>query len=271
MPGRHVLRPRDRGDDPPPAADQMGDSRLGALPVVDVDVARLDVLRRPPDEHDRHPGRAETRGQGIVLVEADQERAVDVPGGQVVGGPGFVRDGLGHQQDELPVARCELGADAAQQAREERVTEQPAGRLGDDHCDRIAAAGDQAAGGPVGDVAEAIDGCLDVDADVRADSRRSVHDARDGRPGDARHVGDLLEGRVAASVAAAGLGHGPLRSAVRALSRLCSTVARRVKRALSRSIGVFSGAARVARRSREGPTERRLRQPRARRRYAKLP
>ena len=117
------------------------------------------------------PAAVEARRQRVVLMEADQECPVHVPGGQVVGRPGLVRHGLGHQQDELPVPCREFGADAAQEAREERVAEQRAGRLRDDHRDRVAPAGDQAAGGAVGDIAEAIDGCLDVGPDVGADPR----------------------------------------------------------------------------------------------------
>ena len=102
-------------------------------------------------------------------MEADQQRAVDVAGRQVLGGPALVGDGVGHQQDQLAVAGGQLGADAAQEAREERVAEQPAGGLGDDDRDRVAPAGDQAAGGPIGDVAEPVDGGLDVVPDVGAD------------------------------------------------------------------------------------------------------
>ena len=121
MPGGHVLRAGDGGDDPPATVDEVRDRGLGALPVVDVDVARRDALRGSSDHHDRHPGRAETLGERVAPVEADQQRPVDVAGGQVVGRSRFVRRGLGHQQDELPVAGREFGADAAQQAREERV------------------------------------------------------------------------------------------------------------------------------------------------------
>ena len=56
-PGCHVLRSGDGGDDPPATADQMRDGGLGSLPIVDVDVARLDRLRWPTDHHDRHAGR----------------------------------------------------------------------------------------------------------------------------------------------------------------------------------------------------------------------
>src|SRR6478736_3306191 len=76
-------------------------------------------------------------------------------------------------------------------------------------------------------------------------------------------MGDLLQGRVAASVAAVRLGHSHSGPFVRALSRLDSTLARAVKRALSRSFGAVWGAARVLERGRNA-------QRRQRRRYAKL-
>ena len=87
--------------------------------------------------------------------------------------------------------------------------------------------------------------------DVGADPRRAVDDARDGRPGDARHVGDLFQGSVAASVAAVWLCHSHSGPSVRALSRLNSTLARLVKRALSRSFGAVWDTAGVLERVRE--------------------
>ena len=151
-------------------------------------------LGRTADEHQRDAGLGQARGEGILAVEADQDRAVDVAGRQVVAGSADVGRRVRHEQDQLEVAGGQLQADAAQDAWEERVAEQPAGRLGDDHADRVAAAGDQAAGGPVGDVAEVLDGGLDVAADVWADPRRAVDDARDGRPRDAGQEGDLFQG-----------------------------------------------------------------------------
>jgi hypothetical protein len=143
----------------------------------------------------------------VRLVEADQERAVHVTRGQIVTGPAFVARGLRHHQDELLVARREGGADAAQQPWKERVREDLAGRLGDDDRDRVAAAGDQASSRPVGGVAELIDDRADPDADVRADSRRVVHDAGDGGPRHAGETRDLFQGRVAVAGAAGGLDH----------------------------------------------------------------
>ena len=73
-------------------------------------------------------------------------------------------------------------------------------------ADRLAVAGDEAAGRRVRDVAEAIDGPLDVAPDVGRDLRVAVDDPRDGRPRDAGHPGDLFEGH-SASVAIALIGH----------------------------------------------------------------
>ena len=185
--GDHVLRAGDRRDDPATGRDEVRDRGL----------ARPGGCRRRRSWRWRPSAAGPTRtigipaavsasGQGIVAVEADQQGAVDVAGRQVVGGPPLVGRGLGHEQDQLPVAGGQLGADAAQQAREERVGEQSAGRLGDDDGDRVAAAGDEAAGGPVGGVAEPFDRGLDVDPDVGADAwasrSRPVRRSRGRRP-----------------------------------------------------------------------------------------
>ena len=140
-------------------------------------------------------------------MERDQQDAVDVAAGQVVLGTGRVPAPLRHQQDELQVARPQLAADAAQEAREERIDEQSRGGLGDDHADRFAAPGHEAPGSPVGDVAEAGDLSLDAPADVRADLGGAVDDARDGRAGNAGGVRDLLEGCAGTRVATVDLRH----------------------------------------------------------------
>ena len=178
-------------------------------------------------------------------------------GRQVVGGPALVAPRVGHQQDQLAIAGGQLGADPAQQAREERVAEQPAGRLGDDHRDRVAAPGDEAAGGAVGDVAEPFDGGLDVDPDVGTDPRRAVDDARDGRPGDAREMGDLFQRRAGAPGRPLGWATSTPTS-VRALSRLLTHSIRRCQEsaltldsvAFRRRRGVRSGVGRCSSRCR---------------------
>ncbi len=213
--------------------DEVRDRRLGALAVVGVHEAGPRALRRPPDHHDRDAGGRQPGRQRVVLVEADQEGAIHVAGGQVVHGAPLVGGRLGHQEDELAVAGRERGADAAQQTREERVREDLPGGLRDDHRDRVAAPRHQAPGGPVGGVAQLLDGGLDAEPDVRAHARGVVHDARDGRPGDTRDVGDLLQRCVAGPGATVELWHVPLREVVRALSRLQMHSTAAVKRALS--------------------------------------
>ena len=176
--------------------------------------------RRPAHHHDREAGCREPGRERVVLVQADEEGSVHVARGQVLHGASLLGGRLGHQQDQLAVAGRERRADAAQQAREERVREHLAGGLRDDHRDRVAAPRHEAPGGPVGGVAELLDGGLDPEPDVRAHARRVVHDARDGRPGDARELGDLLQRCVAGPGTTGGLWHVPLRRSVRALSRL---------------------------------------------------
>ena len=74
-----------------------------------------------PDEDDRHPGCGQPGGEGVVAVEAHQKGAIDVAGREVVGGAPLIGLGFGDEEDQLSVAGGELGADAAQEAREERV------------------------------------------------------------------------------------------------------------------------------------------------------
>ena len=102
-------------------------------------------------------------------MEADEEGAVDVAGGEVVGRPVRLARGRRHEEDQLEVARGERRADPAEEPREERVREHEAAGLGDDDADGVAAAGDEASRGPVGDVAQLVDGGLDGAPDVAAD------------------------------------------------------------------------------------------------------
>ena len=156
------------------------------------------------DDDQRDVPAGELRGERVVAVEADEDDAVDVAGRQVADGPALVDLVVGHQQDELQVARGERRADAAEQPREERVAEQPAGGLGDDDRDRLAAAGDEAPRRAVRDVAESIDGLLDRAPDVGADLGRAVDHARDGRAGHARDP--ATSSRVATVRRSRGLG-----------------------------------------------------------------
>ena len=125
-------------------------------------------------------------------------------GGEVVGRPMRLADGRRHEQDELQVARGERGADPAEEPREERVREHAPARLGDDDADRVAAAGHEAPGGPVGDVAQLDDGGLDGAPHVAAHAGRAVDDAGDRRTRDARNLGHLLKGCAAGALVTAG-------------------------------------------------------------------
>ncbi len=205
--GDHVARARDDRDDPPAARDEVVDGAPRAAAIVDVDVARRAGPEWPSDDDGRDAGGGDPGREGVVAVKAHQQGAVDVAGGEVVGCALGIGEGGGHQQDQLDVAGRQRRADAAQQAREERVAEQPAGRFGDDDADRSAPPGDQAARGAVGDVGQLDDGGFDLAPDVGGHPRRAVDHARDGRAGDAGERGDLLERRTVAAVAGWGICH----------------------------------------------------------------
>ena len=105
----------------------MAGGELGAAAVVGVDVVDLGAARRPADDDERDAPGGQLGGQRIVAVEADEDDAVDVAAGQVAHGARLLLRVVGHEQDELQVARGEGRADAADDAREERIAEQ-AGR-----------------------------------------------------------------------------------------------------------------------------------------------
>ena len=140
-------------------------------------------------------------------MEADHQRAVDVPGCQVVASPARLIGRGGHQQHELEIASRQGGADAAQQSREERVTEEARRRFADDDGDGTAAARHEAPGGAIGDVAELDDRGFHLPADVGADPRGVVDDPRDRRSRDPGVGGDLFEGRAVAPVGCERVGH----------------------------------------------------------------
>ena len=91
-------------------------------------------------------------------MRPDEDGAIDVAGLEVALHACLLAGCLGHQQHELDVTGDELVADPDEQAPEEGVREQPAGRLHDHHADRVAPAGHQASGRPVRNVAELDDG-----------------------------------------------------------------------------------------------------------------
>ncbi len=203
----HVRGAGDGGDDLAAATDEVGDRAMCPAPVVDVDIADRHRPPRPGREDHRDACLGHPEGEGVVVMEAHDEDPVDVAGGHVVGGAIGLRRRRRHQQDELQVAGGQGRTDAAQEAGEERIAEQHAGGLGDDHADRVTTAGDEAAGSPVGDVPELQDGGLDGPADVGADLGGAVDDTGDGRPRDARTRGDLFEGRSVAAVAGRAVRH----------------------------------------------------------------
>ena len=179
-------------------------------------------------------------------MEADQQRAVDVAGGQVVGGPASRRpatSGISRTSWRSRAASSEL-MPRSRRGKNGSLNSRPVGSVMTTR-DRVAAPGDEAAGGPVGDVAEL--GRWPPGRRRRTSGltlRRAVDDARDGRPGDAREMGDLFEGGAGAPGRDRWAGPRQLRLSVRALSRLLRRLAGVVKRALSRSFGRVSGAAR---------------------------
>jgi len=127
-------------------------------------------------------------------MQRHQQDGVDVAAGQVLLEAVLVVARLGDKEHQLQPVGGEHLADPAHEARKEGVGEQPAGGLGDHDTHRVAAAGDQAAGGPVGHVAE-LPGCpLDGPPSVVADPRIGGEDPRRGGPGDAGKAGDLLQG-----------------------------------------------------------------------------
>jgi len=71
--------------------------------AVDVDVADAHALGRPPTQDDRHARGRQARRERIILVQAHQERAVDVAGRKVVGDARLVGGELRHEQDQLSI------------------------------------------------------------------------------------------------------------------------------------------------------------------------
>ena len=118
-------------------------------------------LARPPSTTGRPRARMPL-GQRVVVVQGEQQHAVDVLAGQVVGRGGLCAcAGLREQQHQLAVGVAQGRTDPADHTGEERLTEDPLLGLGDHQRDRVGAPGDQGAGRRVGHVAELGDGRLD--------------------------------------------------------------------------------------------------------------
>ena len=91
-------------------------------------------------------------GQRITLRRGDQHHAVEVTAGNVVLEPHPVVPRTGDDDDDVEAGRGERLDDAVHQRAEERLAEDPALVLGDDHSDRVGPGGDELAGGEVGQV-----------------------------------------------------------------------------------------------------------------------
>jgi hypothetical protein len=215
--GVHVGRSGDRGDPPPAEGREVLHRRPRAIAVVDIDEADSGP-RGPAPDHQRQSALGQALRQGIVAVERGEQGAVDVTSREVALQAFLVARAFGHQQHELELRRGELRADAAEQAREERVIEQAGRRLRDDHADRVAAARHEAARGGVGDVTQAADRLLDGPPDIRADLGRSVDHPRHRGTRHARLTGDGFQRRTRPAVGRCGVRQrGPSRSSVCAL------------------------------------------------------
>ena len=135
-------------------------------------------------------------------MQREQEHAVDVLAGEVVVERAATLRGLGEQQHQLTVGLGQRGADAADDAGEERLTEHPLLGLRDHERDGVGAPGDQGPGGGVGHVAELGDRLLDGLARLLGDLLAAVDDPGRRTATDPGARSDL----VRASVGCAGCG-----------------------------------------------------------------
>ena len=193
--GGHVGRAGDRAD----ARAAAGDQQLGGLPlacgVVDVDVGHpVAAGPRAAAEDARQAEVGEVLGEPVVAVVGDDQRAVDVPVGEVAQGPRGGGARPGQQQHELDVALPQHPGHPAQGAGEERVGEDPVVGLGHDHGDRVRTPGDQAAGRRVRDVAELAHRQVDRGLGAGADPLAAVDGARGRGARDTRDTGHLVQG-----------------------------------------------------------------------------
>jgi hypothetical protein len=102
-------------------------------------------------------------------VQGGQQHAVDAAADHLALQPPPVADVVGDQEQQLDAGLGQGGADPADHAGEEGLGEEARVRLGDDQRDRVGPPGDQAAGGPVGHVAELGHRPLHLGPDGRAD------------------------------------------------------------------------------------------------------
>ena len=182
--------------DPPPATvHEVVDREPGAEHVVGVDVgARLVSVARPPSTTGRPRARIRS-GSGVVVVQGQQQYAVDVLPGEVVVEPSVALRGVREQQHQLQPGVAEGGPDAAHDTGEERLAEDPLLRLRDDQGDRVGPLGDQGAGRAVRHVAELCDRALDGLAGLLGDLAAAVDDAGRRAAADPGDGGHLFQGR----------------------------------------------------------------------------
>ena len=179
-----------------PDGQQVLDGDAAAAAVVGVDVGQEPVAaRRSAREHRRDPGRGEQVGQRVAGVQRHQHDAVDVALGDVPLDLRPFARALDHQQHQLQLGVGDSRRDAADHRGEERVGEDPVLGLGEHDRDGVGLPGDQAAGRPVGHVAQRRDDPLDGRPRGRADPGRAVDDARHRRGGHPCLAGDLAERR----------------------------------------------------------------------------
>ncbi len=163
--GGDVLRAGDVPDPGVPERGQVGDRRPHALLVVHRDGGERVVLRGAVHQHDRD----------FVLGRLGEDRAARDRGREHepvhVPGPHLVEDqlllgqvGVGVADQRHVAVLGEPVLDAADHRREQRVVE-----VGDQHADRVRAAGPQAARHRVGPVAEPVGRLADPARGLLAD------------------------------------------------------------------------------------------------------
>ena len=187
----------------PAAVHEVVDRQPGAERVVHVDEAPCWCSVARPPSTTGQAACADPVGQPVVVVQGQQQHAVDVLPGQVVVEVRPLRWALCASSSTSWRLRVgERGADAADHAGEERLAEDPLLGLGDDQRHRVGALGDQRAGGRVRHVAELGDRLLDGLPRLLRDLRAAVDHARRGAAADAGQRRHLLEGRAGCAVAA---------------------------------------------------------------------
>src|SRR5450756_3254393 len=105
--------------------------RRRAAAAVRVDVAGLSTSGRPTVDDYRHPPSRKALRERVVAVECRQHDAGDVASCDVLPETLLLLAGLWHEEDELEATKHECGADPIEEEEEERVTEEPGGRLRD--------------------------------------------------------------------------------------------------------------------------------------------